>query len=47
MREREQGFSGISIKDTWAKTKGGQNQGCEVGMAGVGGVVGENGDNCT
>ena len=29
------------------KTQGGWDQVCEVGMAGVWGVMGGNGDNCT
>ena len=35
-----EGFSGTSIKDTWTKPKG-EDEGWEVGMAGVGGIVGE------
>ena len=41
MGEKREGFSGTTIKGTWAK------QGWKVRMAGVGAVVGENGDNCT
>ena len=28
-------FSGMTIENTWAKTRGGGKQGREVGMAGV------------
>ena len=41
MRGKGEEFSGTTIKGTWAK------QGWKVRMAGVGAVVGENGDNCT
>ena len=36
-------FSGTTIKDTWTKLRGWWNQGREVGMAGVGGDMGEKG----
>ena len=37
MRGRREGFSGITIKDTWTKPRWGWHQGREVGMARVGG----------
>ena len=33
-------MSGTTIKDTWTKPRGGWDQGWEVGMAGVGSMVG-------
>ena len=34
LKNKEEGFSGTTIKDTWTKL-GGEDQGWEVGMAGV------------
>ena len=40
MGEKGEVLSGTCIKDTWTKPKVGQDQGWEVGVAGVGGSGG-------
>ena len=41
------GCQGTCIKDTWTKPKGDRIKGGRWGWLGWGGVVGDNGDNCT